>query len=265
MKLSISNIAWSKENDEEMYQYLSNKVDAIEIAPTRIIEENPYEHIEEMKQYVKRLEEKYNLKISSMQSIWFGKQEKIFESQEEREELVNYSKKAIDFANAINCKNLVFGCPRNRVVNNVEEEKDIAKEFFGEIGDYAKQNNTCFAIEANPPIYNTNYINKTQDAIELAKELNNEGIKINLDFGTIIENKESLDILKQNVPLINHVHISEPNLEYIQKREEHKELISILKQNNYTGYISVEMKNQNDIEKVKETVNYLIEIVKGVE
>ena len=37
MKLSISNIAWDKAYDEEMYEYLSNnKFNGIEIAPTKI-------------------------------------------------------------------------------------------------------------------------------------------------------------------------------------------------------------------------------------
>ena len=43
MKLAISNIAWSKEYDEEMYEFLSkNGIEGLEIAPTRIFEKNPY-------------------------------------------------------------------------------------------------------------------------------------------------------------------------------------------------------------------------------
>ena len=99
MKLSISNIAWDKINDEEMYEYLSSsKFDGLEIAPTRIIENNPYEHIDEIKIFAKNLKEKYNLTISSIQSIWYGRQEKIFGDIVDRKELINYTKKAIDFA-----------------------------------------------------------------------------------------------------------------------------------------------------------------------
>ena len=48
MKLSISNIAWEKELDQEMYEYLSQICyDAIEIAPTRIFEETPYDKLKE--------------------------------------------------------------------------------------------------------------------------------------------------------------------------------------------------------------------------
>ena len=65
MKLSISNIAWSKDKDEEMYEYLSKiEFSGIEIAPTRIFEENPYSRIEEAKHWKQELENKYNLEIS---------------------------------------------------------------------------------------------------------------------------------------------------------------------------------------------------------
>ncbi len=261
MKLSISNIAWSKKDDEEMYSYISKiGFDAIEIAPTRIIEENPYEHIDTAIDFAKKLEKQYNLKISSMQSIWYGRNEKIFETNEEREALLNYTKKAIDFAKAINCKNLVFGCPKNRVISDINKDYHTAIDFFTKIGDYAYKNDTFFAIEPNPTIYNTNFITKTEEAINLVKQINNLGIKVNLDLGTIIQNNESLDILEDNVKYINHVHISEPNLELIKKRELHKDLINLLNANNYNGYVSIEMKKQDNIEEIKNVISYIYEI-----
>ena len=261
MKLSISNIAWGKDNDTEMYKYISKEgYDAIEIAPTRILEEKPYEKLEEAEEFAKTLKDKYKLNISSMQSIWYGKTEKIFASKEERKELIEYTKKAIDFANIINCGNLVFGCPKNRNINT-PEDYDVAIEFFKEIGEYAKLKNTIFSIEPNPTIYNTNFINKTEEAFEFVKKIDSEGIKVNVDLGTVIENNEDIiEILENNYDKVNHIHISEPNLETIQQREIHKQLAQKLKENNYQKYISIEMKNKNNIENVKEIIKY----VKGV-
>jgi len=262
MKLSISNIAWSEQLDEEMYEYMANcNFSGLEIAPTRIIKEAPYEHIEEAKKIANELYERYHLEIPSMQSIWYGRQEKIFGSIEEREELLNYTKKAIDFAGQINCKNMVFGCPKNRVIGNLQEEYKIALDFLGKIGDYAKDKRVIFAIEPNPTIYNTNFINTTEEAINLVKDINKESIKVNIDLGTIIQNNEDINILQNNIKWISHVHISEPNLEYIKPRKLHRELLKILNENNYKGYVSIEMKNQNDIEKVKEIINYINSIV----
>lgn len=262
MKLSISNIAWPKEYDEYMYLYLNeNKFDGIEIAPTRIFEVSPYMKIEDAKKYSRYIKDTYSLEISSMQSIWFGKSENIFNSEEEKKELISYTKRAIDFAKAIDCSNLVFGCSKNRNINSKElYSDDIVLEFFRELGDYALKNNTILAIEPNPSIYGTNFINTTKEAFDIVKFINNKGIKVNIDLGTIINNKEDLSILIENINLINHIHISEPYLEKIECRQVHKELADILKISDYSGYVSIEMKNLNDLNNVKDTISYIRKI-----
>lgn len=260
MKLSISNIAWSAAMDLQMYEYLKEQgLAGLEIAPTRVFPENPYEKLEEAKAFADQLKNKYELVISSMQSIWFGKSESIFGSDTEREILLDYTKKAIDFAQVIRCENLVFGCPNNR---NIKENSQypIAIKFFKEIGEYAEQKGTVIAIEANPPIYNTNFINTTEQAFELVIAVNCPGVKVNLDIGTIIENHETLDVIFSNIALVNHVHISEPFLAQIEKRELHKKLKNILTVAKYNRYISIEMKNMENLELVKKTIKNIKEV-----
>lgn len=259
MKLSISNIAWSNEYDTEMYEYISKiGFSGIEIAPTKLFS-TPYDNLTKAQNFLEDLKSKYNLEISSMQSIWFGKTQKIFSSDQERKELIKYTKKAIDFANIIKCNNLVFGCPKNRNINKTEDF-EIAIEFFNKIGKYAEEKNTVFSIEPNPTIYNTNFINTTEEAFNIVKEINCNAIRVNVDLGTIINNNENLGIIEKNINLINHIHISEPNLELIKKRSIHSELKEILVKNNYSYYVSVEMKNQNNIEKVKKVMTYIKEL-----
>ena len=78
-----------------------------------------------------------------------------------------------------------------------------------------------------------------------------------LDVGTMIYNNENPAILENNVKLINHIHMSEPNLVPIEKRDLHKELISLLKKENYEKYISIEMKQQDDTDKTEEILKYV--------
>lgn len=261
MNLSISNIAWSMEYDEEMYVFLSkNGYAAIEIAPTRIFPDNPYDKLKEAKSWAEKIKSDYNLSISSIQSIWYGKKENIFNSNEERENLFKYTEKAILFAEAIKCHNLVFGCPKNRdTAMPFLKALDISKQFFYEIGEFAYAHNTVFAIEANPVIYNTHFINYTKEAFDFVKSVNSKGLKVNIDLGTIIENKEDLTILSDSVKFINHVHISEPKLEVLKERKLHKNLFKLLKENNYNNYISVEMKNINNMEKIRQILFYIKE------
>ena len=260
MKLSISNIAWDNENNKDVYSLMKRYgYTGLEIAPTKIIPESPYDCLETAKKWSTDLEQEYEISISSMQSIWFGRGEKLFGTHEERKVLKEYTKKAIDFANVIGCKNLVFGCPRNR---NVESEMstDCAIDFFGELGDYAYKNGTVIGMEANPTIYNTNYVNETMQAIELIRKVNSKGFLLNLDLGTIIQNDEDISELTGNVHLINHVHISEPGLKPIQNRDIHTSLKKILIKENYQGYISIEMGTINDLSVIENTLKYVEEV-----
>lgn len=260
MKLSISNIAWKSDFDNEIYLYLKNKgFQGIEIAPSRIVGEQPYSKIPEAKRYANYLKERFGLETCSMQSIWYGKKEKLFGTEEERKILLEYTKKAIEFAEAINCKNLVFGCPANRYLPEGTDEK-IAYDFFEELGNYAKTHHVIIAIEANPVLYHTNYINTTKEAFDFVKNLKNEGILVNIDFGTILYNQENLKWISSEISFIHHIHISEPELKTIKKRECHKELAEILKKADYKNYISIEMKDSNEIEIVKDTIDYIQEV-----
>lgn len=256
MKFSISNIAWGAEYDDEMYAFLRDmKFSGLEIAPTRIFPENPYDKVELIKEFSKQLFEEYGLKISSMQSIWFGKTQNIFGSAAERKELIDYTKRAIDFAYAADCKNLVFGCPKNRVIPD-SSYIPTAIDFFSELGEYAAQAGTVVALEANPVIYNTNFMNTTAEAFDMCKKISNRGIMVNVDLGTIIYNNEPFETVEQNLSLVNHIHISEPRLAPIEKRQMH----SRIKELEYNKFVSIEMGNKNNLPLVKDTIKYVAEV-----
>ena len=260
MNLSISNIAWDAKDDKEMYHFLKqNNFTGLEIAPTRLIENNPYSQINQATAICNEIYTNYNLSISSMQSIWYGRTENIFHSYTEQESLTQYTYCAIDFAKAIQCPNIVFGCPKNRNMDSNAHFKSIIP-FFNNIANYALSHNTIIALEPNPTIYGTNFINTTQEAFNFIKEISNPGLKVNLDFGTILENNEDLACIEQNLDCINHIHISEPNLESIKSRELHTELAHILRACNYSKYISIEMKNQKDLSLIKDIISYVKEV-----
>lgn len=266
MKLSISNIAWEAKDDEQIYGMMKQMgFSGVEIAPTRWVSELPYSKVEEASAIAETLKSEYGFIVPSMQSIWFGKSERIFVDERERQELIDYTKKAIDYAAAIGCSNLVFGCPRNR---NISEEwnlteaqvEDIAVAFFKELGDYAAEKGTILGMEANPPIYNTNFVNTTKQALDLIKKVDSKGFLLNLDMGTMIHNGEDISLLKGNVSFINHVHISEPGLRPIMQREIHKELAEVLRKEGYNKYISIEMGKQEDVTIIEHAMRYVAEV-----
>lgn len=256
MKLSISNIAWNTEDNKKIYEYLSRKKFAgIEIAPTKLFPETPYLHSEEAAAYFLQVKQDYNLEVSSMQSIWYGQNGNIFDSETDRLALQDYTFQAIDFASRIGCKNLVFGNPKARNKGDGHQENEVF-DFFRRISDYAHQQETCISLEPNPVIYNTNFINSTMDAIEFCKKSNCTNLRINADLGTVIYNQEPFCWIRDNIELINHIHISEPYLKKIQKRELHDQLKTL----DYDKYISIEMGIQNSIKDVLDVIDYVAEV-----
>ena len=257
-RCSVSNIAWSEREDALVYQKMKKYgFTGLEIAPTRVIPDGPYDQKEKAHEWSERRKKEDGLQVVSMQSIWYGHQEKIFGTKEERQVLIDYTKKAVNFAEAIGCGNLVFGNPRNRDTEDVASNYSTAIEFFREIGDYASEHNAVIAIEANPLIYNTHFLNTTEQAVEMAYKSGSQGVKVNIDLGTIIYNEESIDYLKQVPEFINHVHISEPGLVLIEKRELHYKLFEILNRIGYESFVSIEMGNKGDLDAVKGIVRYI--------
>lgn len=283
VKLAISNIGWNGADDEKVYALMKKYgFSGLEIAPTRLFSE-PYEKNEEAHIWSEQLKKTYGFDVPSMQSIWFGRQEKLFGTDGERQVLEEYTKAAIKFAAAIGCKNLVFGCPRNRNMpvgtdceerkaceertvheerkeceeRTVRENQVLAAAFFKRLGAYAAECGTAIGMEANPPIYHTNYINDTASALCLIREVDSPGFRLNLDTGTMIENKEDVSVLSGNVHLIQHVHISEPGLAPIKERTLHRELKELLAEGGYQGFVSIEMQRTEDLCVLEKTMDYV--------
>ncbi len=260
MKLSISNIAWERPRDEDMYAKLRALGYAgVEIAPTRLFEQPVYDRLKDAALFKDHLFAQYGLVISSIQSIWYGRTENFFADESQRLTLLNYTKEAIAFAEACGCGNLVFGCPKNRLLTP-DASPETAIPFFRALGDYAAIHHTVVSIEANPTIYGTNYINRTEESFALAERVNSAGFKVNLDVGTIVQNDEDVMQLRGRTGSVNHIHISEPNLERIRKRALHRALAKILRDEDYKGFISVEMKMQGDIAELVEVLTYVGEV-----
>jgi sugar phosphate isomerase/epimerase len=245
MRLSASNIAWAAEDDAKVYKKLADEgYSGLEIAPTRLIPTNPYdsENIRIAANECLKIKKQWGLTICSMQSIWYGRKENIFGSMQERKILYDYTCKAIDFAKAIECPHIVFGNPKNRI-KLIDDDKKNGENFFFECAYYAEKKDIIIGVEPNPIIYGTNYLNTTDETLELVKTIDSPYLKLNYDLGSVIENNESINFINNNISYISHIHVSEPYLDKIKEREMHKDLMEILINKKYKKWISIETKN----------------------
>lgn len=266
MRFSISNIAWKAEWDKEVYCKLTEiGFSAIEIAPLRTLINGYDSSVEDYESWLKT----YNVyfkEIASMQSLLFGLDIQLFESIENVNFVLDILRKGLVFASRLNVKTLVFGSPTIRNVNS-NQEFENSKIFFKQIADLAQPCGIQIALEPNPTIYHTNFINTTLDALEYVKMINHPNFGINLDLGTIIENNETIhDIIDEEcVQWIKHVHISEPYLIPIKTDhfEYHVQLLKSLSAVGYDKYVSIEMKSGLELQELFELLEYVKE--KGIE
>lgn len=285
MNLSISNIAWSPEADQPVYEAMHELgYTGLEIAPTRIFPEAPYDHLTGASAFARELKEQYSLSVCSLQSIWYGRTERLFGSPQERKALLDYTKKAMDFAQAVGASNLVFGSPRNRQRPEGASLEPVL-EFFRELEAYAACCGVVLSMEPNPPLYHTNFINTTPQACQLVQTVlenagrscplqsldkdssrqkrcvleagkNPPGFGVNLDLGTMIENREDPAELAAWLPFIRHIHISEPGLSplnpknHVLRQKVAAFITKAWESGAYQGYVSIEMGRRASVAEV---------------
>lgn len=256
LSLAISNIGFAEQDDDLVCGWLKELgFCGLEVAPTRLVGENPYDKCGEAAQKAQRLREEYGLTIPSMQSIWFGQTGNLFDPADAAR-LADYTRRAAAFAAAVGCPSMVFGNPRQRFVLPSAAPTD-ALGFFAEICAQAARQKTAIALEANPPIYGTNFCNTSEQAFAYARKV--PGLRVNYDLGTLLINGESLDVLFENLDLVSHIHLSEPELAPIQPRPIHQELAARLRQAGYGGFVSIEMKTQ-PAPVVRQVLEYAAEV-----
>ena len=91
-------------------------------------------------------------------------------------------------------------------------------------------------------------------------EVDRPAFQLNLDLGTMIQNEEHAVVLRGMVKYISHVHVSEPFLKPIEKRDLHKNVANILRKENYQGFVSIEMGKVEDLAVLRQAMVYVKEV-----
>jgi len=244
MKLIVSNLCWNI-NENNLIINLLNifNINNIEISPYKIFNNNySLGNINKTQNFWK----KKKVNFYSMQSILFNiKNAYLFGNKSEQKVFFTEIKKKIILCKKIGIKVIVFGSPHSKKIfsnKNLENLNLIAFKSFKKIAQICEKYKIYFCVEANPKIYNCEYLNYTKDVIILIKKINSNFFKLNLDLGTIIENKENFSSIIHNyIKLIGHVQISVPHLKDIMSYKSIVcKFIRQLKKKNYKRCVSIE-------------------------
>lgn len=241
LKIAASNIGWAAADDAAVLARMAELgFSGIEVAPTRIFEEDPYSRKAEFAAWAAEVEAEHGLSVCSIQSIWRGRAESMFD-EEGAAALLAYTGEACRFAEAGHADNLVFGCPGNRSVPQGRDGLE-AVPFLEACGSLAAASGVVFALEANPPMYGTNFLNTTAEAVGFLDAMGGApGLGLNLDVGAMVCAGEGASVAERAFRHISHVHVSEPGLAPVEARCLHRELRAVLEGCGYGGYVSLEM------------------------
>lgn len=256
MKIAISNLAWAKEEDDQVLTILKkNNICGIELAPTKIWRSPTKTDKPVLERYKKWWQDR-GIEIVATSSLLFGHPElTLFQDIDTRQKTLKYLKKMVEVSSVLGAKTVVFGSPKNRVRSEMSKQKaeKTAIEFFRRISVYAAKLNIYFAIEPNPPLYGTDFINTTEEAIKFVRKLSHPNFCVQLDASTMTINQENyLKTLRKGISFARHFHISEPGLKPVPQEEtNHQQIASSLKKLGYKGWISVEMPLNDSVNRLK--------------
>lgn len=265
MKLAVSNIAWTNEEEKDVAKKLQELgVKYIEVAPTKKWDDPTTASDSELEEY-KKFWESYGIEIIAFQSMLFNRPDlKIFESEQLRDDTKDFLEKFIAIAPKLGARVMVFGSPKNRQKGELGEPQatQVASLFFADIGNAAQKNNTCFCIEPNPTAYACDFVVNAKEGIEFVNKVNNNGFGLHLDIaGMTLAGDNVVDSINDANKMIRHFHISAPYLEQVEDREDvdYRGAAKALKDIGYDNFVSIEMKPGNpgeNLNRVEKAVRF---------
>lgn len=248
MRLSVSNIAWLPEEDEDVFGgLLSEGIDALEIAPTRFWSDPTLADLGAAARLARR-HARLGLEILSFQSLLFARPElRLFGSAADRAQMLDYLVRIADLAHAMEVRRMVLGSPKNRFVPesmSTSESMDIAVEFFGVLGAECADRGSVLCIEPNPTDYGCNFVTTSSDGIALVDAVASEGFGLHLDVaGLVMAGEDPAVAVHAADTRVRHVHASAPWLAELEDRTvDHRTFGAALTATGYAGVVAIEMR-----------------------
>ncbi|MGD1822673.1 MAG: dihydroxyacetone kinase subunit DhaL [Pleomorphochaeta sp.] len=166
------------------------------------------------------------------------------EDENVRQKAIDYLKECVDkvaFGNGKNLNGVLYAPWQGFSQVSKQTRWNNASNVLKEVGSYAKKKNITLNIEVINR-FETDFFNTIDEAVEFLKLVDLDNVKLLVDtFHMNIEEDDIYSALEKNISYIGCVHVSEnhrgvPGTGHI----DWKKIISILKKNQYEGYLDME-------------------------
>jgi sugar phosphate isomerase/epimerase len=190
------------------------------------------------------------------------------DSSEIRRAAIDRIKSHVDLAGKLDT-NVIIGLIRGRGVQDAELNRAktaLMKEALFECAEYAKKKDVKLFLE---PLnrYESSLVNTVSEGLELIKELGCENLELLIDtFHMNIEEQSLFGSIIKAMPHTGHVHFADSNRHAPGAGHiEFPDIVSLLSQIGYEGYISMEMLPLPSADKAAEiSINHLKEIIANI-
>lgn len=263
-RLSISNLAWTG-NDDEILALLANLgVEGIEVAPGKVAPwgELTASVMDAFRQRVAR----HGLEISSFQAFLFGHPDlQLLGDPSSYAALCKHMDNVCQLASVAGAKVLVFGAPKNRLLlgHAMDTACALAIERLSELAEIAEKHNVSLGLEAVPVAYGAEFIASYKESLELVRAVNKPGLVFHLDAGcTCVQGDDIGLAIREARAEIAHFHISQPSLnDFNDPAPYHAIAAQNLKRVGYDQWLCIEMLETVNIQNsVTNALNYVREV-----
>lgn len=217
MKVSISNIAWNPEEDENVAGVLRRHgLERIDIAPSKYFADFTTAGQAEIAA-VREAWEDRGQRLYGMQSLLFGTQGLNLFGDDGA--MLDRLGGVCRLAGRLGIRVLTFGSPKNRDrgARTHDQALEEAVAFFRLLGAAAEEAGVVVCLEPNPVAYGCNFMTTTDETAAVVRATGHAHIRLQLDLGAIAMNGEDpAAMIERHGDIIAHVHASEPGLAPLQ-------------------------------------------------
>jgi sugar phosphate isomerase/epimerase len=240
MKLGISELAWDKFDnlDYLLTKLISLNINSIELVIPKHIEWK----IPDINKILQITEtyKNHNIKILSTQSILYNSNIESFNDVN----FLTHMNLVSNICNKIGITKLVLGAPSLRK----NFDMNYLQTIFLKLDSILYENGQTLLIEPNSQVYLGEYFFTLSEIITFIKAGSFKNIKTMIDTHNIIlENQNPTNLLLNYTDYIDHVHISEIDLQPFILNKTHMELADTLSKINYNGLVVYEAKSYDTL------------------
>lgn len=253
-RLSMSNIAWQRRDEEAAGVLAEAGLDGVEVAPTVIWDDPVITPPAELGRY-RRWWQDRGLPIVALQSLLYGTDGlELFGDEDAREALVERVQGMCRVAAELEAPALVFGSPRNRQRGAMATDAadQIAVDAFGRVATTAADLGVAVCLEANPTDYDADWMTRAAHARRIVEAVDSPGLRLHLDAACmLLAGDDPSAEVAAGATTLTHAHVSEPRLGTVSAEEvgdldHHRAFAQALRDVDYAGYASVEMRPDGD-------------------